>query len=332
LQLDGIRLCRFNTGMNVPAAVVAIVLTAFAEDVVQKPAVPIGSEKVQDAERAAIEKLHRQDIAATLSRDPVALTNLWTDDAIRLGPGHPAEVGKRAIRESNERWSARPGLQILTFVPEIKDVTFWDGWAVEWGYYAVSYVESPGGEPKQMRGARLWVLKKLPDGSWKYFRGIGTPVAGIAGAAPLPAQQAVHAPPTPVGSDTGRDPDRAVIEKLKHQDAAATIARDAAAMADLWTEDAVRFGPDAPAHVGRQAIREANERSTASPIKVLTLVPETRDLTIWEGGAVEWRYFTASFIASPGAEPTQVRGTVLAVLKKLPDGSWKCFRAMGIPE
>jgi ketosteroid isomerase-like protein len=64
----------------------------------------------------------------------------------------------------------------------------------------------------------------------------------------------------------------------------------------------------------------------------LTFVPETKDLTIWDGGTVEWRTFTASFVASPGGEPTQVRGTALAVLKKLPDGSWKCFRAMGIPE
>ena len=99
-----------------------------------------------------------------------------------------------------------------------------------------------------------------------------------------------------------------------------------------WTDDAVRVGTDTPADVGRQAIRKTNERSTGSPLKVLTFVPETKDLTIWDGGAVEWRYFTASFVASPGAEPTQVRGTVLAVLKKLPDGSWKVFRAMGITE
>jgi ketosteroid isomerase-like protein len=25
----------------------------------------------------------------------------------------------------------------------------------------------------------------------------------------------------------------------------------------------------------------------------------------------------------------QIRGTVLLILKKLPDGSWKCFRGMG---
>jgi uncharacterized protein (TIGR02246 family) len=186
-------------------------------------------------------------------------------------------------------------------------------------------VDSPGGEPKQIRGARLWVLKKLPDGSWKCFRGMETTVAVVVGALTPLAGQVVQAPAASAGSDRGRDADRAAIEKLKHQDAAATIARDAAAMADLWTDDAVRFGPDTPADVGKQAIRETNERSTARPIKVLTFVPETKDLTIWDGGAVEWRYFSAS-VASPGGEPTQVRGTVLAVHKQLPDGSWSLPR------
>jgi len=105
--------------MNVlSAAVVVASLTAFAPPVAQKPAASVASNRGDHAaDRAAIEKLHQQDVAATLSRDPVALTDLWTDDAIRLGPGHPAEVGKQAIRESNERWSARPGLNVLTFVP-----------------------------------------------------------------------------------------------------------------------------------------------------------------------------------------------------------------------
>ena len=123
---------------------------------------------------AVIEKFSSQDIAATLSQDPKALTDLWTDDAIRLSPGQPAEVGKQAIRQSNERGAARPGFKVLSYVPEIKDVTIMtDGWAVEWGYFTGSYVESPGGEAKQGRGTVLMVLKKLPDGTWKCFRGIG---------------------------------------------------------------------------------------------------------------------------------------------------------------
>src|SRR5436309_13892036 len=102
---------------------------------------------------AGIEKLRQQDIAATLSRDPVTLTDLWTDDAVRLGPGRPAEVGKQAIRESNERWSARPGFKVLSYVPETKDLTIRNGGAAEGGYITASYVESAGGEVQARRGA-----------------------------------------------------------------------------------------------------------------------------------------------------------------------------------
>src|SRR5207302_11427661 len=135
-------------------------------------------KKAQDM--AGIEKLRQQDIAATLSRDPVALTDLFTDDAVRLSPGQPAEVGKQAIRESNEHWSARPGFKVLSYVPGTRDLTMLDGWAVEWGNFTGSYVESAGGEVKQIHGNRLMVLKRLPDGSWKDFRGMGASVSGVA--------------------------------------------------------------------------------------------------------------------------------------------------------
>jgi len=148
-------------------------LIAIAGQLHQGLAAPAGSDKDRTADLAAIEKLRQQDIAATLSRDPVALTDLWTDDAVRLGGGQ-AEVGKKAIRESNERQTANKGFKVLSYVPETKDLTFLDGgWAVEWRSFTASYVASPGGEAKQIRGTVLVVLKKLPDGSWKSFRGMG---------------------------------------------------------------------------------------------------------------------------------------------------------------
>ena len=146
--------------------------------VLQGPAASAGSQSQRDraADLAAIEKLNQQDIAATLSRDPVALTNLWTDDAIRLGVGAPADIGKQAIRASNERQTANKDFKVLSYVPETKDLTILTGgWAVEWRQFTASYVDSPGGEAKQIRGTVLAVLKKLPDGSWKCFRGmVGT--------------------------------------------------------------------------------------------------------------------------------------------------------------
>jgi len=166
-------------------AVVVFALTALAGHVLQEWSTSAGSQTGRAADLAAIEKVRQQDIAATLSRDPVALTDLWTDDAIRLGMGAPAEVGKKAIRESNERQTANKGFTVLSYVPETRDLTFLDGgWAVEWRTFTASYVDEPGGEAKQIRGTVLAVLKKLPDGSWKAFRAMGgtEPVAtGKAG-------------------------------------------------------------------------------------------------------------------------------------------------------
>ena len=285
-------------------------------------------KKAQDM--AGIEKFYTQEIAATLSRDTAALTDLWTDDAVRLIQGRPTEVGKKAIRESNERWSALPGVKVLSYVPETKDLTILDGWAVEWGYITGSYVESPSGEAKQISGTRLMVLKKMPDGSWKCFRGMGGPTF----TAPL-AGQVVQAPAASAGRTTGGSAaDLAAYEKLRQQDIAATLSLDPVALTDMWTDDAVRISPVPPAEVGKQAIRESYQRLTANKdVKVLSYVPEYKEVIFLDGGwAVEWRPFTVSFITSPSGAPVYLRGRVLGVHKKMPDGSWKAFRVAGITD
>jgi ketosteroid isomerase-like protein len=143
-----------------------------------------GKDAARAADLAAIDKLRQQDLAATVARDPVALTDLWAEDAIRLGVGQPAEVGKQAIRASNERQTANKSFKVLSYVPEIRDFTFLDGgWAVEWRSFTASYVDSPGGDAKQIRGTVLAVFKKLPDGSWKVFRGLGGIEPAVAGKA-----------------------------------------------------------------------------------------------------------------------------------------------------
>ena len=63
---------------------------------------------------------------------------------------------------------------MLSYVPEYKEMIFLDGgWEVEWRPYTVSFVTSPGGPPVHLRGRVLGVHKKLPDGTWKGFRGAG---------------------------------------------------------------------------------------------------------------------------------------------------------------
>ena len=165
-------------------AVVVLSLASFAGHVLQSSSVSAPSQSDRAADLAAIEKLRRQDVAATISRDPVALTDLWTDDAIRLGVGAPAEVGIRAIRESNERQTSNKAFKVVSYVPEVKDFTFLDGgWATQWNTFTASYTDSRGGEVKQIRGAVMMVLKRLPDGRWKVFRAMGGTEPGATGKA-----------------------------------------------------------------------------------------------------------------------------------------------------
>ena len=118
---------------------------------------------------AAVEELHRQDVAATLAGDPAALARLWADDAVRLEPGGPAEVGKQTIHSQDAKQKAEnPGTTILTYEPEILEVKFTGEWAFEWGYFNSSYKRTPDGPVLSFRGKLLRVLQRQHDGSWKF--------------------------------------------------------------------------------------------------------------------------------------------------------------------
>jgi ketosteroid isomerase-like protein len=133
------------------------------------PQSPNADSQAQD--RAAIEKLHEQDVAATLSGDTDALAGLWTEDAVRLDQGRQADVGKKAIHAADMKGKvAHPDAQVVKYAPDIRDVTIRDGWAFECGYFNGSYREKVGGEEKLMHAKFLRVLRKQSNGSWRFAR------------------------------------------------------------------------------------------------------------------------------------------------------------------
>jgi uncharacterized protein (TIGR02246 family) len=124
-----------------------------------------------DADMRAIEKLHQQDVSATLARDPQQLADLFTDDAVLLEPDAPAVVGKAAILVENKKEQREhPESKIVSYKPEIKDLQVVDGWAFEWDVFEGSFKESEKAEVKTFHAKALRVLKREPDGSWKFAR------------------------------------------------------------------------------------------------------------------------------------------------------------------
>ena len=127
----------------------------------------VGQENVAREAKLGIERLHQQDVEATLSDKADELAKLWDNEAVRIQPGSPPEVGKATIYAHDKRWegkSDRPST--LCYKSEIKDVQIAGGWAFEWGY--ISYKDSSN--PKPMRGKVLRVMKRQPDSSWKFAR------------------------------------------------------------------------------------------------------------------------------------------------------------------
>jgi ketosteroid isomerase-like protein len=126
------------------------------------------------ADLAAIEKLRQEDIEVTLSRDPKGLMDVWAEDGVRLNPGSPPVVGKQAIQADNEKGMAQaPGLKVLSYAPEFKNLQIADGWAYEWGETDATFRVSPDVPPVTVHGKGVRVMKRQSDGSWKFAVVVG---------------------------------------------------------------------------------------------------------------------------------------------------------------
>src|SRR5438552_18406586 len=82
-----------------------------------------------EADRIAIERLHQQDVEATLSDKADELARLWDNEAVRIQPGRPAEIGKAEIYANDKRWESKADrAKTLSYKSEIKDVQIAGGW------------------------------------------------------------------------------------------------------------------------------------------------------------------------------------------------------------
>ena len=132
-----------------------------------------GSAQKDQQDRAAIERLHALDVKTTLSDNADELAKLWDKDAVRLQAGRPAEVGKTVIYADDKKWEQSKDRDLmLTYMSDIKDVQIVGDWAFEWGYASGSYRDGAG-KIVDIRGKQLRVMKRQPDGEWKFARVMG---------------------------------------------------------------------------------------------------------------------------------------------------------------
>ena len=117
---------------------------------------------------AGIERLHKDDITATVARDADALTALWDDDAVLLQPGTPPIIGKAAFHDFMKQALAKsPSVKLVKYVPDIRDIQVAGNVAYEWGYFEAAQKSSDQQASESLRAKLLrlseaaiqWVLE-----------------------------------------------------------------------------------------------------------------------------------------------------------------------------
>ena len=143
--------------------ILSLVASTVAAEQMEKPK--------PDSALAAIEKLHQQDIAATVSSNISGLVALWSDDGVLLSQGDKPLVGKAAIQASlTENFAKNPTMKVLKYEPEVKNLELVGDVAYEWGYFKVTRQGSATSKPVSFQGRFMRVLKLQANGSWKFVR------------------------------------------------------------------------------------------------------------------------------------------------------------------
>ena len=130
-----------------------------------RPAPLVGS-----ADEQAIRQLSEDWLAAVRAKDIPRLSGLVTDDVVFLPPGFPPIRGKQAV-ETLYR-SFFPQFSSVEQSVSIEEVQLAGDWAFAWGTERFTLVPQAGGAPIEIEGKGMSILRRQPDGSWKFARGI----------------------------------------------------------------------------------------------------------------------------------------------------------------
>jgi uncharacterized protein (TIGR02246 family) len=135
---------------------------------------------VKSAARKAIERLHRRDMRASAAGDFAALRALVDDNAVMLPPGGAPQRGAKDFDTAFERMSNSPQThEVIEYRLEFEEVKIFGNYAVEWGAIRGATREIASGRVNQSEYHVMRVLRRQPNGSWKIWRSIWAPAAGL---------------------------------------------------------------------------------------------------------------------------------------------------------
>ncbi|MCL4833011.1 MAG: SgcJ/EcaC family oxidoreductase [Caldilineaceae bacterium] len=134
---------------------------------VPPPAPPVADvETVTDAVLAIWDEYE----ASLLAGDADRWIAQWMEDGVQMPPNMPPRVGRETIYAAVS--GALSNVEYTDFVITNEDVEVNGDLAFARGTYAASFVAKSGGDPVNIEGKYLTILRQQPDGGWKIYRDI----------------------------------------------------------------------------------------------------------------------------------------------------------------
>ena len=125
-----------------------------------------------EADVEAIRALCVQWTTAAEAGDVDGLVALYTDDAVRLPPDGPSYSGKAAFEENFRGDFEKFSIEVVWPIEGTEEIVVADGWAFHLSEYIVLVTPSNGGETVEEKGNVVEIIRRQPDGSWKFAREI----------------------------------------------------------------------------------------------------------------------------------------------------------------
>jgi uncharacterized protein (TIGR02246 family) len=122
-----------------------------------------------ERDRDKIRSLSQEWLDAMQAKDIDRLLSMIVDDAVFLPPGSPPVRGRAEVSNMFRTFFSRCNPEQSVVIEEIQvcgDSAF------SWGAETTKATPVAGGPPLTMRGHSLSILRRQPDGSWKFARGI----------------------------------------------------------------------------------------------------------------------------------------------------------------
>lgn len=117
----------------------------------------------------AIKRLDEEWGVAVRAKDIDRILDLITEDVVFMPANSPSVSGKAAVREIYQDFLAKFSVE-QTFHPQ--EIPVAGDWAFSWGNDMLILTPVSGGPPIQVEGGGMSIMRREPDGSWKFARGI----------------------------------------------------------------------------------------------------------------------------------------------------------------